>query len=95
MIRHDVIGSIWKAAYACAGQALRQRQVLFVRSAAPEHLAIVERAVIDAAKVCIRFDDEIFRNALRGAGLADPLIEQYLESVSVIDDVFGMGKNPG
>jgi len=63
--------------------------------AAPEHLAIVERAAIDAAKVCIRFDDEIFRNALRGAGLADPLIEQYLESVSVIDDVFGVGKNPG
>ena len=63
--------------------------------AAPEHLAIVERAVIDAAKICIRFDDEIFRAALRGAGLADALIEQYLDSVSMIDDVFGVGKNPG
>jgi hypothetical protein len=63
--------------------------------AAPEHLNIVERAVIDAAKVCICFDDGIFRTALRGAGLPDPLIEQYLDSVSVIDDVFGVGKNPG
>ena len=63
--------------------------------ATPEHLNIVEHAVIDAAKVCIRFDDEIFRTALRGAGLPDPLIEQYLDSVSVIDDVFGVGKNPG
>jgi hypothetical protein len=63
--------------------------------AAPEHLPIVERAVIDAAKVCIRFDDDIFRNTLRGAGLPDPLIEQYLDSVSLIDDVFGVGKNPG
>jgi hypothetical protein len=62
--------------------------------AAPEHLNIVERAVIDAAKVCI-FDDGIFRTALRGAGLPDPLIEQYLDSVSLIDDLFGVGKNPG
>ena len=63
--------------------------------AAPEHLNIVERAVVDAAKVCISFDDGIFRIALRGAGLPDALIEQYLDSVSVIDDVFGVGKNPG
>jgi hypothetical protein len=63
--------------------------------AAPEHLKIVERAMIDAAKVCIRFDDGIFRTALRGAGIPDQLIEQYLDSVSVIDDVFGVGKNTG
>jgi hypothetical protein len=63
--------------------------------AAPEHLAMVEHAVINAAKVCIRFDDDIFRTALREAGLADPLIEHYLDGVSMIDDVFGVGKNPG
>ena len=63
--------------------------------AAPEHLNIVERAVIDAAKVCVCFDDGIFRTALRSAGLPDTLIEQYLDSVSVIDDVFGVGKTRG
>ena len=63
--------------------------------AAPEHVDIVQRAVIDAAKVKICFDDEIFRTALRAADLPDTLIERYLDSVSVIDDVFGAGKNPG
>jgi len=63
--------------------------------AAPEHVDIVERAIIDAAKVSICFDDGIFRAALRARGLPDPLIERYLDSVSVIDDVFGVGKNPG
>jgi hypothetical protein len=60
-----------------------------------DHERIVEKAIIGAARVCIVFDDDVFRDTLRAAGMPEATIERYLESVSLIDDVFGVGQNPG
>ncbi|MBX3401727.1 MAG: hypothetical protein KF873_23610 [Gemmataceae bacterium] len=62
---------------------------------ATEHAALVERALAKAGKVCICFEADIFRAELRGAGVLDSTIESYLDTVSIIDDVFGRSDGPG
>ena len=61
---------------------------------ATEHMASVERALDKAGKVCVCFDDEVFRTELRNAGVPDTAIEAYLDSVRIIDDVFGRPNYP-
>jgi len=63
--------------------------------AAAEHHDLVHQALVKAAKVCIDFDDEIFRTTLRSAGIPEAAIETYLDSVRFIDDIFGCGRNLG
>jgi hypothetical protein len=72
---------------------VRSKYYLFA-DAASDHHRIVEQALVKAAKVCIQFDETIFRATLREASIADATIETYLDSVRLIDDIFGYDRHP-
>ncbi|MHB8447376.1 MAG: hypothetical protein ACYC9P_05565 [Rudaea sp.] len=61
-------------------------------NASEEHCNIVAQALKRAAKVRVDFIGDAFCKALRLAGFPESTVQEYLESVEVIDDVFGSDK---
>jgi len=59
---------------------------LFSADACSVQTEIVEEALAQAASVRVDFDDDVFRRALRSAGISESVTEICLDSVQLVSD---------